>query len=112
MSRFLLLFNAPEPMTEFMARSTPEERQVGLEAWKQWKVDAEKAIIFEFGAAITAVGHIQGSQVSESSNQAANYAFAEADEKNSLIKVLQDHPHLQRAGATIGILEVLSMPSQ
>lgn len=110
MSRFLILFNAPEPMVAFMQRSTPEERQAGMEAWTAWKTEADKTIAFEFGNVVQAVGRLDSQGASEAANQAANYAFAEADSKEAVIDALQGHPHLKRDGATIDVLEVLSMP--
>lgn len=112
MGRFLILFNAPEQMNEFMARSTPEERQKGLELWTSWKKEAEKTVRFEFGAVVQAFQRIQKDELTDSPNQASNYAFAEADSKEDVINTLKDHPHLQRKGATIDILEVLPMPGQ
>src|ERR1700759_4815250 len=111
MARYLILFNAPEPMSEFMTRSTPEARQAGLEAWEKWRSEAEKTLTFEFGSVIQAAARIQLDAVAESPNQASNYAFAEGT-KNDVTKALQNHPHLQRAGASIDMLEVLSMPGR
>lgn len=112
MKRFLILCNAPEPMSEFMVRSTPEERQAGIEAWNRWRTEAEKTVSLEFGAVVQAVQSIEQDKVGVSSNQAANYAFAEADSKDSVVKALQSHPHLRRTGASIDVLEVLRMPGQ
>ncbi len=112
MSRFLILFNAPEPMSEFMVRSTPEERQAGIEAWTIWRAEAEKLVKFDFGAVVQAFQRIKENGLSESPNEATNYAFAEAGSKDSLVKALQNHPHLQRNGATIDVLEFLPMPGQ
>lgn len=110
MSRFLIIFNAPEPMSAFMARFTPEERQAGMEAWSSWKAEADKTIAFEFGAVVQSVGCIEQQTVTESPNQATNYAFAEAESKEAVITALQNHPHLARQDATIDVLECLSMP--
>lgn len=112
MGRYLVLFNAPEAMSLFMARNTPEERQAGLQAWMRWKEEAEKTVTFEFGAVVQAVNRIDQNGVGESPNQASNYAFAEADSKDDVIKALQNHPHLQRKDASIDVLEFLSMPTQ
>lgn len=112
MSRFLILFNAAEPMAEFMTRSTPEERQAGLDAWMKWKEEAEKTVKFEFGAVVTAAGRIEGTEVIASPNQASNYAFAEAQSKDIVESALKNHPHLKRPNASIDVLEFLSMPGQ
>lgn len=112
MSQFLILFNAPEAMSDFMIRSTPEERQAGLEAWTKWREEAEKTVKFEFGAVIQATQRIQQDELAESPNQASNYAFVEAASKDEVVKALQSHPHLQRKDASIDVLEALSMPGQ
>lgn len=96
-----------------MAKSSPEERQAGMQAWSDWKMQADKTISFEFGAVVQAVGLIGTAYkdvLQESTNQASNYAFAEAESKEALAAALQAHPHMSRSGATIDILEVLSMP--
>lgn len=112
MGRFLILFNAPEPMSEFMTRSTPEERKAGLEAWIKWRSEAEKTVKFEFGAVVQAIQRIQKDGLAKSPNQAANYAFAEAESKDDVMNALKTHPHLRRADATIDVLEILHMPGQ
>lgn len=112
MSRFLILFNAPEPMSEFMARSTPDERQAGLDAWVKWRAEAEKSVRFEFGAVVQAVQRIEQQELIASRNQASNYAFADATTKDKVVNALQSHPHLLRTGASIDVLEVLPMPGQ
>jgi hypothetical protein len=97
-------------MSEFMVRNTPEERQAGLDAWLKWKAVAEKTVKFEFGAVIQAVQRIGQGGLTESPNQASNFAFAEADTKDEVVNALQSHPHLKREGASIDVLELLSMP--
>lgn len=114
MSRFLILFSAPESMSDFMAKLSPDERQAGMQAWSDWKTEADKTISFEFGAVVQAAGLIRAVDkdvLQDSSNQASNYAFAEAESKEVLAAALKTHPHMGRDGATIDILEVLSMPS-
>ena len=36
MSKFMVLYRAPESVREQMANATPEQRQAGLEAWRAW----------------------------------------------------------------------------
>lgn len=97
-----------------MAKLSPDERQAGMQAWSDWKTEADKTISFEFGAVVQAAGLIRAVDkdvLQDSSNQASNYAFAEAESKEVLAAALKTHPHMGRDGATIDILEVLSMPS-
>lgn len=110
MPRYLLVFNAPEPMDAFMARSTAQEIQRGMEAWTNWKAIADKTIMFEFGGVVKGVANVGPAGTVDSASQASNYAFAHAATREAVVAVLQSHPHLQREGASIDVLELLAMP--
>lgn len=110
MPKYMILFNAPEPAKEQMARSTREQMQTSMAAWLAWKDEAEKTVGFAFGNPLQAVARVTPTEAGESDNQASGYAMIEADSKELVVEVLRNHPHLQRDGATIDILEVVTMP--
>lgn len=105
----MILHNATEPAKEFMAKFTPEQRKAGLEAWIAWKNEAEKTVKFEFGLPLQAVGRVSNEGVEDSDNKASGYSMIEADSKEAVIEVLRNHPHLQREGANLDILELIPM---
>lgn len=110
MAKYLVLYNAKEPAKEFMATSTPEEIQAGMAAWMKWKGTLPESSNFEFGMPVQATSHIADGIVSESDSKASGYSILEADNKDAVVEMLKGHPHLQRPGASIDVLEMLSMP--
>lgn len=106
----MIIHNALEPAREQMARSTPEQMQASMAAWMAWKDEAEKQVKFEFGNPMQAVGRVTRGGVTGSDNQASGYSMIVADSKELVLEVLQNHPHLQRDGATMDVLEMVTMP--
>ncbi|HUC20993.1 MAG TPA: hypothetical protein VMR98_05905 [Candidatus Polarisedimenticolaceae bacterium] len=106
----MIVYNATESAGETMAKSTKEEMQASMAAWMAWKDEAEKKVKFEFGSPMQAVGRITPDGVVASDSQASGYSMIEADSKELVIEVLRNHPHLQRKGATIDVLEMITMP--
>ena len=44
MSKFMILYRAPESAADQIANATPEQRQAGLEAWRAWATRVDYAI--------------------------------------------------------------------
>jgi hypothetical protein len=38
------------------------------------------------------------------------YSIVEGDSKEAIVELLRTHPHLKRAGASIDLLEMITMP--
>lgn len=110
MPKYMILHNAPEPAREFMAKFTQEQMQAGMASWIAWKEEAEKKVAFEFGNPMQAVARVTPGGVIESDNQASGYSMIVADSKELALEVLRNHPHLQREGATMDVLEIVTMP--
>ena len=109
MARYLILYNALEPSSTFMAKFTPEQIQAGMKAWMDWKDGLEKSVVFDFGMPVEAVSRVNSDGVLHSDNLTSGYSTMEADSKDLIIAALRTHPHLQNEGATIDVLEMLSM---
>lgn len=110
MPKYLILHNATEAASDIMAESTPEEMQDSIATWIAWKEQADKTITFEFGMPVQAVARVTTDGEVVSDNPASGYSMIEADTKADVIAALRNHPHLQRAGTSMDILEVLPMP--
>jgi hypothetical protein len=91
-------------------KSTPEQMQASMAEWMAWKDEAEQKVGFEFGSPLQAVAHITPEAASESDNKASGYAMITADSKELAVEVLRQHPYLKRDGATIDLLEIVTMP--
>jgi hypothetical protein len=56
------------------------------------------------------VGKVTSTGVTDSDSKVSGYATADGESKDALLELLKSHPHLQRPGASIDVLEMLSMP--
>jgi hypothetical protein len=96
MSKFLVLYRADVTAAEQMANATPEQRQAGMQAWMEWFGKAGEAVVDG------------GSPVSGDDKTIGGYSILQADSRDALGQILQDHPHTKIG--TIEVLECLSMP--
>ena len=102
MTRFMVLYLSSTSAREQMADATPEQAQAGIAAWMQWAGKAGDAIV-DLGAPLVATGSSAVSEVS-------GYSIMQADSAAALGALLEGHPHLHMPGASIEVLEMLSMP--
>jgi hypothetical protein len=109
MAKYLILYQSSASARELMASATPEEMQASMKEWMVWKDSLPKALTFEWGMPLQPVHEITNENVGSSNSTASGYAIMEG-EKDEITEVLKSHPHLKREGATIELLEMLSMP--
>ncbi len=107
MPKFLIIHNADERSREFMAKFSAEEKQAGMAAWMAWKDEAEKTVKFEWGLPLQPVARVTPQGEADCDNQASGYSIIEADSKDDVVAVLKNHPHLERDGATMDVLEMI-----
>lgn len=109
MPKFMILYNFPKPAGEVMAQSSPEDVKASMAEWIAWKKQVEGKVKFDFGMLLQAASHLTAEVVGESDSQVSGYSTMEG-EKETVVELLKSHPHLKRPGATIDVLEELSMP--
>jgi hypothetical protein len=68
-----------------------------MEAWQAWAQTAGPAIV-DLGAPLDGDGDVTG------------FSILEADSRSAIDELLADHPHRHMAGATIDVLEFISLP--
>jgi hypothetical protein len=112
MPKFLILHNATEKASVFMAHFSVEEQRAAMDAWIAWKTEAEKTVKFEFGMPLDAIAHVlpDGTRV-DSESPVSGYSIMEGD-KDAVMAALKTHPHLGRAGASLEVLEMIQMQAQ
>jgi len=108
MTTYMLLYRAPSSAIEQMAGATPEQAQAGMDAWMRW---AEKAgdHIVDLGAPLGESTTV-GAQAQVDGDFIAGYSLLQAGSVDKVKSLLDIHPHLQMDGASIQVLEVLTMP--
>ena len=107
MSKFMIIYNAQEQAVDFMAQSTPEQIEAGMQSWMDWKNGIPETVIFEFGSPLQSVGRITADGVVDSDSKISGYSIMEGESKERIIEALKSHPHLKRLGATIDVVEMV-----
>ena len=110
MPKYLILHNADEGARDFMAHFTKEEMQAGMAEWIAWKTEAEKTVKFEFGMPLQSTTLVTQNGTEKSTTKVSGYSIVEADSEEVAFAALRNHPHLKRSGATLDVLEMVSMP--
>ncbi len=112
MKKFLAVFVAPiasyDKMKEQMKNKTPEERQAGMEKWKQW-MDAHKADIVDPGAPVGSAKHVTKSGVSDTRNEIGGYMVVQAESSEKAAEIFKDAPHGEIENAAVDVMEMMQM---
>jgi hypothetical protein len=95
--KFLVLYRSSVGAREQMAGATPEQAQAGMDAWRAWMESAGSAVV-DFGAPVAGDSDVSG------------FSILEGDSRGQVEALLADHPHRQAPGASIEVLEFLTMP--
>jgi hypothetical protein len=110
MSRYVLLYSAPLAVSERFATASPEEAQLGLQAWVEW---AEKLgpTLVDPGKPLGNGRTITSNGVSPSDTQVIGMSIIEADSMDHALSMVEDHHHLAWAdGTAITVLEEMGIP--
>lgn len=110
MPKYMVLYNSSQSATQAMAEATPEEMKASMNEWIAWKDSLSSELKFDFGLPLQAVNKITADGVSDGESQVSGYSTIEGESKEAVIETLKNHPHLKRPGASIDLLEMLSMP--
>jgi hypothetical protein len=103
MTKFLVLYRAPQSAAEQMSGASAEDQQAGMDEWMAWAGKAGSAIV-DLGSPLQAVGGSSGG-----GDPIGGFSILQADSAQALQKVLEGHPHTTRGG-TIEVLEFLPIP--
>ena len=88
MSKFMILYRAPESARDQLANATPEQRQAGAEAWRAWASRVDYAIA-DLGTPLAHTTHIGPG--APSADGICGYSILKA----GLGRGGRDHPHRQ-----------------
>ena len=97
MAKFLVLYRSSVGAREQMASANSEEAAAGMAAWQAWMEKAGQAIV-DFGSPVAGDSDVSG------------FSILEADSRQKIDTLLADHPHRHAPGASIDVLEFLSLP--
>ena len=104
MSKFMILYRAPMSALEQMENASPEQKRLGMDAWRAWAAKVDYAIA-DLGAPLAHTSHI--GQGAPSSDGVAGYTIINAGSADEVSTILDGHPHLSMPGASIEVLEII-----
>ncbi len=105
----MILFKSTFSASELMANATPEQMQDSMQEWMTWKDNLDSSIGFEWGLPLQTVAEVAPGEVTQGNSPVSGYAIMQGDEQ-AITDILKSHPHLKRDGASIDVLEMMSMP--
>ena len=104
MSKFMILYRAPESAGEQMANATPEQLQAGAEAWRAWASRVDYAIA-DLGAPVGHTTHIGPGEAS--TDGVCGYSILEAGSAEEIETILTGNPQLAMPGGSVEVLEII-----
>ena len=91
---------------EQMASIGPEQRKGEMEKWMAWGVSAGTSLV-DWGAPLGESAVLRGSKVP---GFVGGYSIVQADTLDAASRLFDAHPHFGAPGASIELLEIMSMP--
>lgn len=107
MKKFLVLYRAPVSAIQQMTQATPEQAKAGMDAWMGWTEKVGAAIV-DMGAPLGNPAYVGPAQLG--SRHVGGYGIVQAESMDAAKRLFDDHPHLRMSGASIEVMECLSMP--
>ena len=104
MSKFIILYRAPQSASEQMANGTPEQREAGAAAWRAWATKVSYALT-DLGAPLTHTTHVGPG--ASGADGVCGYSVLEAGSADEIETILEGHPHLTVPGGSIEVLEAI-----
>jgi len=96
-TKFLVLYRSSVGAREQMEEASPEQAAAGMAAWQAWMETAGPAIV-DFGAPVAGDGDVSG------------FSILQGDSRQEIDGLLAEHPHRHAPGASIDVLEFLTLP--
>jgi hypothetical protein len=107
MTKFLVLYRAGGDAAAQMADMTPEQAQAGMELWMKWAGNAGTSLV-DLGSPLASVATVGKG---DNNLPIGGFSVMEADSKDAVTKLLDDHPHFHTPGPTaIEVLEYQPIP--
>jgi hypothetical protein len=104
MSKFMILYRAPESAGDQLANATPEQQQASTEAWRAWASRMDYAIA-DLGAPLAHTTHIGAGAAS--TDGVSGYTILEAGSAEEIETILTGNPALAMPGGSVEVLEII-----
>ena len=109
MPKYVVLYNAPVSASAQMENNDPEMAQAVMQAWNDWSANAGSAVV-DLGTPLGNSRRVTADGSTGADTEVAGYSLLQADDIDSVVSLLEGHPHLQMPGASIEVHETLEIP--
>jgi len=110
MNKYVVLYHAPESVAERFARATPEEAQLGVQAWADWADRLGPALVDLGGPLAKPVTITEAGRTNDRST-VIGMSILQADSMDAALAMVEDHHHLRWADdCSITVLEEMAIP--
>lgn len=110
MNRYVVLYQASESVAERFARATPQETQLGMQAWTDWSARIGSALL-DPGAPVANAVTITSAGRTDRKSAIVGMSILQADSLEAALKLVQGHHHLQWSDeCSITVLEEIALP--
>jgi hypothetical protein len=110
MKKFMVFYMMPAAaMQEMMQNSTPEMREQGMQAWKDW-MEAHKADLTDFGGGFGKNMRVTKDGGTMHSNDIGGYSIIHAESQEAVAAILADNPTFKDMPESyIEVMEIMAM---
>ena len=109
MKKFMALYMAPAASIEQMRAMPSEETREIMEAWTDWG-EAYAGHVVTMGSPLGSTLRVTAGGTSDTHNEVTGYSIVEGESREDVAKIFDGHPHLEIAGASIDIMECVTLP--
>ncbi|GAB3809152.1 hypothetical protein GCM10028798_36320 [Humibacter antri] len=110
MTRYVVLYHAPLAVAQRFAEATPEEAQLGVQAWIDW-TDKLGGALIDPGQPLGQSRRVTTDGVSLGTTDIIGMSIIQASSMEDAILMVKDHHHLAwSADCSITVLEEMPIP--
>ena len=113
MNKYLVLYRSESVLngitvSEMFARSTPEQMEAGMAAWRAWYEKCGSAVV-DLGAPLDKSTMVAGGSGTPKKTSITGYTLLQAGSMEEAVSLIKGHPHFNAPGSSVQILECVPM---
>ena len=96
-------------MQKMMASTSAEERKKSMGEWEVW-MKKNMASFADHGGPVGKTKRVAANGATDIKNDIAGYSIVQAESHEAAAALFADNPHFFMPGATVEVMEIMSMP--
>ena len=112
MKKFLVLYRMDmAEMQKMMANTSAEERKKSMGQWEVW-MKKNMASFADHGGPVGKTKQVAANGATDIRNDIGGYSIVQAELHEAAASLFADNPHFTMPGATVEVMEIMSMPGK